>query len=268
MNTADVPAAYALSRALGWAHRQEDWAMLQRCAEGVVAEYNGEVIGTAFACHQGAFSTIGLVIVSDAHQGKGVGRQLMNQVLGTLGSRTALLNATEEGARLYERMGFTTYGHVAQWQGLAPEPVNMGNHCRALTPADTPRLLTLAAAGSGLDRQHVLADVLPTVVQGVGIEQQGQLQAFALLRPFGRDLGLGPVIAQDEEQAKALVLALLGTVPGRFVRVDIPSTCGLAGVLAQQGLVQVGTVAQMTTGPVPQPREGVCQFALVSQAVG
>jgi GNAT superfamily N-acetyltransferase len=268
MTVADVPAGHALSIALGWTHRLEDWAMLQRCAEGFVAEQDGKVIGTAFACHQGAFSTIGLVIVSAACQGQGIGRQLMNRVLEATGPRTALLNATVEGAWLYSRMGFSTLGQVEQWQGPAPVLAVADERCRTLTPADTPRLVALATAGSGLDRQILLDDLLPRVVHGVGLDQGGHLHAFALLRPFGRGLGLGPVIAQNVDQAKALIQTLLHTVPGQFVRVDIPSGCGLAPWLEQQGLAHVDTVTQMTTGPIPQPQEGVYQFGLISQAVG
>ena len=77
MTTADVPAAHALSLLLKWPHRLDDWAMLQRVAEGFVAEDNGRLVGTAFACLQGAYATIGLVIVSDEYQGQGIGRQLM-----------------------------------------------------------------------------------------------------------------------------------------------------------------------------------------------
>jgi hypothetical protein len=46
MTAADVPAAHALSLNLKWPHRLEDWAMLQRVAEGFVVEDAGQLIGT------------------------------------------------------------------------------------------------------------------------------------------------------------------------------------------------------------------------------
>ena len=44
--------------------------------------------------------TIGLVIVSDEHQGNGIGRRLMNLCVGAAAHRTPILNATAAGAPL------------------------------------------------------------------------------------------------------------------------------------------------------------------------
>lgn len=94
MTAADLPAAHALSVQLKWPHRLDDWAMLQRVSAGFVVLDGERLIGTAFACPQGDFATIGLVIVSDDYQGKGIGRQLMEQALDACQARTPMLNAT------------------------------------------------------------------------------------------------------------------------------------------------------------------------------
>ena len=272
MTAADVGNAHALSVALKWPHRLEDWAMLQRVAQGFIAEDNGTLIGSAFACHQGDFSTIGLVIVSDDYQGKGIGRRLMDMALETVPPRTAILNATLAGAPLYEKMGFKVFGEIQQRQGQAPSlepvPLKAGDHCRGLAQADTARLIDLANAGSGLDRSAILADVLPGIERGVVIERDGQLQGFALLRPFGRGLCIGPVIAQNTEQARHMIEELLSKVPYAFVRIDIPADCGLAPWLEEIGLKRVDSVAPMSLGAAPKATQGVQQFALVTQAIG
>lgn len=272
MTAADVANAHALSVALKWPHRLEDWAMLQRVAQGFIAEDNGRLIGSSFACHQGDFSTIGLVIVSDDYQGKGIGRELMNMALETVAPRTAILNATLAGAPLYAKMGFKDFGQIEQRQGQAAlagvTPLKSGESCRGLEHDDTSRLVELANAGSGLDRGAVLNDQLAAIEYGVGIERDGQLQAFALLRPFGRGLCIGPVIAQDVDQAKHMIEELLSKVPYAFVRIDIPADCGLAHWLEDAGLKRVDVVTQMSLGNAPQATQGVQQFALVTQAIG
>ncbi|WDY56809.1 GNAT family N-acetyltransferase [Pseudomonas sp. PSKL.D1] len=272
MTADDVANAHALSQALKWPHRLEDWAMLQRTTQSFVAMDNGQVIGSAFACHQGAFSTIGLVIVSDAYQGKGIGRTLMELAVGCVPPRTAILNATLAGEPLYAKMGFKAFGTVEQRQGAAlPSellPANTGDHYRDLGRADSPSLVALATAGSGLDRAALLDDLLPAIERGVGIEQDGQLQGFALLRRFGRGLCIGPVIAQDSAQAQRLIATLLNGVPGEFVRIDIPTTSGLSAWLEKVGLAKVDSVTQMSLGPIPQATGGVSQFALITQALG
>lgn len=272
MTAADVPSAHTLSVQLKWPHRLEDWAMLQRVAQGFVVEDQGRVIGTAFACAQGNYATIGLVIVDDRYQGQGIGRKLMELALEACGTRTAILNATLAGAPLYASQGFVDFGHIQQHQGLALAPATQelaaGERSRPLTEADHTEVIKLANAGSGLDRQSVLNDLFDVVEHSVGIEHDGHLCAFALLRPFGRGRCIGPVIAQTPEQARHLIAALLAQVPGAFVRIDIPSDSGLAPWLEEVGLKQVDTVAQMARGAAPKASGAVRQFAPVTQAIG
>lgn len=272
MTAADVGNAHELSLALKWPHLLEDWAMLQRVAQGFVALHNGRLIGSAFACHQGEFSTIGLVIVSDDYQGKGIGRKLMELAVGSVAPRTAILNATLAGAPLYAKMGFVSFGEIQQRQGQAQPPgpteLKAQERCRGLSEADHPRVLELANAGSGMDRSVTLGDVLNNLEHAVGIERDGQLQAFALLRPFGRGLCIGPVVAQSVDQARHMIGELLARVPYAFVRIDIPTDCGLADWLEQAGLKRVDSVTCMSMGAVPQATQGVRQFALITQAIG
>ncbi|MFJ7796267.1 GNAT family N-acetyltransferase [Pseudomonas sp. NPDC096950] len=272
MTAADLPAAHALSVQLKWPHRLDDWAMVLRLSDGFVVLDGERLIGTAFACPQGDFATIGLVIVSDDYQGKGIGRKLMELALEACQSRTPLLNATLAGAPLYVSQGFVEFGRIQQHQGLvqAPElePLAEGETCRPLCNADQARVLELANAGTGLDRRTVITDLFDVIETAVGIERDGQLRAFAMLRPYGRGRGIGPVVAENLEQAKHLITVLLAQVPETFVRIDIPADSGLSDWLETTGLKQVDTVAQMARGTPPHADNGVIQFALVTQAIG
>lgn len=267
MTAADVPAAHALSVALKWPHRAQDWAMLQSVADGFVALDQGRVIGSAFACHQGGWSTIGLVIVSDEYQGHGIGRRLMDLALDSVGPRTALLNATVAGAPLYRKMGFVEFGQIQQRQGTVGV-VAAASAGRTLGADDYPRMSYLASAATGLDRGAVMHAVFADIEQAVGLDVDGQLQAFAIIRPFGRGRCIGPVVAQNAAQAQALIAQLLASVPDAFVRIDIPVGCGLEGYLDSVGLPGIDTVTCMSRGEIPQACEGVQAFALVTQAIG
>lgn len=268
----DLPAAHALSQRLRWPHREADWAMVQRTADGFVAERESQRVGIAFACHQGDFSSIGLVIVSDEHQGKGIGRRLMQLCLDATAPRTPILNATEAGAPLYASLGFVTFDHIQQHQGClanAPTaPVLSELRCRRLAPADYPQAIALANAASGLQRRRVLDDLLPEALQVMGLEREGELQGLALLRRFGRGLVIGPVVAPDAEAAKALIALLLEATQGEFVRIDILADCGLADWLVAAGLACVDRAPRMARGTPPRPSENVRSFALVTQALG
>ena len=272
MTAADVPAAHALSVQLKWPHRLEDWAMLQRVAEGFVVEDAGQLIGTAFACPQGAYATIGLVIVSDDYQGKGIGRRLMEQALQACGAATAVLNATLAGVPLYASQGFVEFGRIDQHQGQVeplPHPaLAAGERLRDAAADEWPRLLELAKAGSGLDRTRVFDDLHDAIERTLILERDGQPCAFAMLRVFGRGHVIGPIVAQSAEQARSLIAELLAGLPGAFVRLDIRADSGLGEWLSACGLPQVDSVAQMARGTPPEAVGGVQQFALVTQAIG
>src|SRR3981081_473357 len=77
------------------------------------------------------FGTVGLVLVDQAHQGQGIGRQLMNVVMSDAGPRVLQLVATNAGLTLYRRCGFSERYAIGQHQGTA-------THVPAVAPlADT-----------------------------------------------------------------------------------------------------------------------------------
>ncbi|MDY7580197.1 GNAT family N-acetyltransferase [Pseudomonas sp. CCI3.1] len=272
MTQSDLPAAHGLSSQLDWPHRLEDWGLLHRVFKGFVATVDDRLIGTAFACPQGNFATIGLVVVNPDFQGQGIGRLLMELALDACQPGTPILNASVAGAPLYLSQGFVEFGTIEQRQGLARavalEPLAEDEHLRALCEQDQVRQLALANAGSGLDRSALFAQLHDTIEHTAGIETDGQLQAFALLRRAGRGHCIGPVIAQNTRQARHLITTLLAQIPNQFVRIDVPMDSGLCEWLTLAGLEPVDRVTQMALGSPPQPNPLVRQFALVSQAIG
>ena len=272
MTQADLPAAHGLSSQLDWPHRLEDWGLLHRVFKGFVATVDDRLIGTAFACPQGNFATIGLVVVNPDFQGQGIGRLLMELALDACQPGTPILNASVAGAPLYLSQGFVEFGTIEQRQGLARavalEPLAEDEHLRALCEQDQVRQLALANAGSGLDRSALFAQLHDTIEHTAGIETDGQLKAFALLRRAGRGHCIGPVIAQNTRQARHLITTLLAQIPNQFVRIDVPMDSGLCEWLTLAGLEPVDRVTQMALGSPPQPNPLVRQFALVSQAIG
>ena len=118
MNESDLAAAHALSQGLRWPYRLEDWEFLLRLGAGFVAQECGAVIGTGLCWKQGdRHGSLGAIIVSPDHQGKGIGRKLMHLVLEELAGRCTLLNATPAGQPLYESLGFKATGTIHQHQG-------------------------------------------------------------------------------------------------------------------------------------------------------
>jgi predicted N-acetyltransferase YhbS len=179
MRDTDLPAAHALSQAVRWPHRAEDWQFALRLGPGFVAEEDGAVVGTALCWHQGPHhGSLGLIIVSPAHQGKGIGSQLMRLVLERLGDRCTLLNATRAGQPLYESLGFQAIGTLHQHQGIfAPPAASTGPSARPATAADIPAIVALANRATGMVRDEVI-EQLVGVAGGAVVERDGAVTGF------------------------------------------------------------------------------------------
>jgi predicted N-acetyltransferase YhbS len=272
MTAQDLTAAHDLSHEQKWPHRIEDWEMLFQLGFGYVAERDGEVIGTAMAWLYGDdAATLGMVIVSPRAQGMGIGRRLMEAVLNDLGDRTVLLNATDEGAPLYRKLGFEPIGPVFQHQGAAfavpMAELIPDERVRPLGAKDMDVLRDLARQATGMNRDALL-DALVPGAQGVVLTRSNEPVGFALFRRFGRGYVVGPTIAPDTGGAKALISHWLGSNSGIFCRLDVPEESGLSGWLDELGLPCVGRVMRMVRGKPIDPKAPVKTFSLTTQALG
>lgn len=271
MTDADVDAATELSREQQWPHREDDWKLFLDLGEGLIAESRGKLIGTIMAWRFGeTAATIGMVIVSPAAQGKGIGRKLMEAMIRQLGDRTLVLNATEEGLPLYLKLGFVETGRIFQHQGIAPNvPLTEllpGERVRPKGNADV-ELGEFYSDASGMDRQ-ALFDALAAESQTVVLSRDHHPVGFAMLRRFGRGWSIAPVIAPDAAGAKTLILHWLAVKQGRFCRIDITAESGLGEWLEELGLPRVGSVRTMALGPAPVPAPFPAVFGLAAQALG
>jgi len=274
---ADVDAAHALTLELKWPHRAEDWLFVANLGAGFVAERDGRVVGTVLCWKYGEdTSSVGMVIVSPAFQGYGIGRRLTEMALEALGARATLLHATPAGLPLYEKLGFTRIGTLDQHQGAALQPplLPLPSHerLRPLGINDTPRLIELASRASGLDRSAVLP-ALVACSDGIGLDRDGELIGFALFRRFGRGRAIGPVVAPrdaDPVRAKALIGHWLASNPGLFIRIDTPGESGLTDWLEALGLTRVDSVVKMARNAerLPPPDEAFGQYGIINQAIG
>jgi GNAT superfamily N-acetyltransferase len=272
MTAADLTAAHDLSSEQKWPHCIEDWEMLLGLGFGYVATRDDVVIGTAMAWLYGEdAATLGMVIVSPRAQGMGIGRRLMDAVLGDLGNRTVLLNATDEGAPLYRKLGFAPVGPVFQHQGAAfsvpMAELIPDERVRPLGAKDMKTLHGLAKRATGMDRAALL-DALVPGAQGVVLTRSNEPVGFALFRRFGRGYVVGPTIAPDTGGAKALISHWLGSNAGMFCRLDVPEESGLGAWLDDLGLPCVGRVMRMARGPLPPLDHSVTTFSLTTQALG
>jgi predicted N-acetyltransferase YhbS len=271
MTAGDLEAAAELSREQSWPHREEDWELFLELGEGIVAEVDERVVGTIMGWRFGKDSaTLGMVIVSNAAQGRGVGRRLTEAMLEKLKGLNIVLNATEEGLPLYAKLGFVEIGTVFQHQAPAPTvplaELVSGERVRPMGAADDC-LAEMYSRASGMDRS-ALFGALVASSSAVVLTRDHLPVGFALFRRFGRGWSIAPVVAPDAGGAKALISHWLGANTGSFCRLDVTEESGLSGWLEELGLPRVGTVKTMVLGTAPIGDPSVHAYVLAAQALG
>ncbi|RWC61886.1 GNAT family N-acetyltransferase [Mesorhizobium sp.] len=264
-----IEGAVALSRQENWPHRPQDWQMALQLSSGVVAlGDHGQVTGTILVTPYGDdCAMINMVIVDRNVRGKGLGRRLMEQAFALAGNRPLRLVATTDGMPLYEKLGFVPSGTVVQHQGSVAA-LGAPFSVEAAGANDLPDIKAMDRDAYGADRE-TLIDVLAERGQFAVIRRNGDIEAYAAIRPFGRGEVIGPVIAGNIDDAKGLISFFAASRAGAYLRLDTDSRTGLADWLTEIGLAHVGggvTMDRPSRQDAAQARPKV--YALANQALG
>lgn len=265
-----IPQALSLSEALNWPYREEDWRFALELGHGVAVEADGRLAATGIWWpYAEAFASFGMIVVMPTLQGRGVGRLMVTEMLRQASGRTVVLNSTREGYRLYERLGFAPYGQVNQHQAvLTDRPAEPPwNGVRPFQLEDVSAIRAVDRRASGMSRDRLL-DALFAVGTVVVIERARDVRGYACVRRSGRGVVIGPVIAPDAEDAKALIATLAAQHVNSFVRIDVTEASGLSPWLAEIGLPRVDQVVSMVRGAPSAQNAGATLFALANQSLG
>lgn len=265
-----LEGALALSREMSWPYRLADWAVAIEFGQGLALLRHGTVVGTAGWWPYGeTHASMGMIIVSRAEQGRGLGAWLVDELLAAAGSRVIQLNSTEEGRPLYERRGFRPIGTIQQHQGMFPglADASPSPFVRPASAEDRQAIADLDHAATGWTRTRML-DGLAGLADVVVLERDGLVRGYCMSRLFGRGHVIGPVIAEGAADARALITAALVPLSGHFVRIDTSSATGLGDWFITLGLERVSDALTMVRGN-PAPLRGPAQrFALANQSFG
>ncbi len=280
INTVDVTQLHALSIAVGWPHRAEDWQFMRGVGRGIVAlDEIGRVLGSAmWFPYTETLAAIGMVITSPRLQALGTGQWLMKRVMMECDGPGYRLNATRAAFRLYLSLDFNQRKTVFQCQGRASgseaRPVSADAvELRPLVEADLARVIDCDARAFGVRRTALITALLQQS-SGYGLFRSDQLEALALCRRFGRGHVIGPVVASCDEDAIAVVAPHVAAHEGHFLRLDTHFEAGqFRSFLAAAGLSLFDTVTTMSLrAEFFDPNQRVVgrpvTYALASQAFG
>jgi GNAT superfamily N-acetyltransferase len=277
LKTEDIPFAMKLKRQAGWNQLEEDWEFLISAGgkANLLAAYNGEKAGTATTInYQKRFSWIGMVLVDLNFRGKGIGRALLNSSIEnaeTMG--TVRLDATPQGKKLYDTMGFKTECKLARFErteNTVPLP-KPGNMCRLLDTSDLEKLVEKDSQIFGANREAVLK-YLHQNSPGyafVSAGSQGEITGYCFGRTGSEFEQIGPVIAENTEEAGSLLLSAMANSKGKKVIVDafIEHSAWVA-FLEQAGFTVQRPFFRMFRGVLEYPGMRDFQYAAAAPEFG
>jgi GNAT superfamily N-acetyltransferase len=174
---------------------------------GLVAERDGDVLGSAFVDERAPIAGIGPVTVDPAAQDAGIGRVLMQAVLerervrGAAGVRLVQTAYHYRSLALYAKLGFAVREPLSVLQGAPPALSVPGLGVRTARDEDLAACGDLCVRVHGHDRNGELRDAIAAGTAAV-VERPGRVSGYAT----GFGYGWHAVAETNED-----LIALLGS---------------------------------------------------------
>jgi predicted N-acetyltransferase YhbS len=251
MTRADVDAATELILGNDWGVRRDwlEFATTQAACLPLVAEADGEIVGTGVGTASGPVGWIGTIFIAPDRRGQGLGRAITQEIIDRLesaGCRSLVLVATSEGRRLYERMGFEVQTQYRILQAIGLPPVDQDDGVRPFETADLPTVEQLDREGTGEDRAHAIYRLADSETTRVTAGPAGSIDGFVIRAPWGG----GATIARSADAALRILTARRRAAgPEGRVRVGLldENVDGL-GRLTEVGLRLMWSAPRMVRG--------------------
>jgi GNAT superfamily N-acetyltransferase len=226
LRSTDVDDAQELVAEACWNQTAADWRIFLDMGHALGARApDGTLIGTAAILPYGGFGWISMVLVSKAWRRQGIGTQLLNHCVEMLRELSAIpmLDATPAGREVYVRLGFRDLSPITRWRRAATVDSGTGApNVRLLEDRDFVQVVALDTASFGCNRENLLKLVRNRSQEfECAAETNGQVRGFLLGRNGRAATHFGPIVADAEHTAAALV-GFAGQRVSSPVMLDVP----------------------------------------------
>jgi GNAT superfamily N-acetyltransferase len=229
MQEEDLPAAMRLKEAEGWNQTLDDWKFFLNGPGNIslVAGEEDRVTGTAVAVgYAEHLFWLGMVLVDRHHRGKGIAKSLLNALIARVSPKGYIkLDATPEGRKVYEKMGFHGEYEIYRMvnpsvENISPEQEEAGlvrachEHAAWIIRYDRQ---VFGAGRPALIRRLLQEDTAHARI----LLRDNEPEGFLLGRQGSRYFHAGPLSAKSPDSAKSLLKNTLVSLTGQAVTVDV-----------------------------------------------
>jgi GNAT superfamily N-acetyltransferase len=271
-------AVWPLSIEAGWNQNAADWRFMLAAGRGFgCTAADGKWQASSLVLPLGQrLAWISMVLVTSARRRGGVGSELLKRCIEEVRAAGAVagLDATEQGRPIYLPLGFHDLYKISRWHldrtPTTPVPPPQGITLRPLVLADLPRLAIYDRPLSGMERPTILAHLATRQpgLAAVAETPSGKIVGFALGREGRVAISLGPVVADSEAIALALIARATASVAPPFI-IDVPAAHReIRAWLEGEGAVSPRGYVRMTLGEAKGLDDPSHVFALAGPELG
>jgi GNAT superfamily N-acetyltransferase len=223
----------------------------------LIGELDGVPAATVSCVNYGeSFAFLGFYIVRQDLRGRGYGLQIWNAAIAHARGRVIGLDGVVAQQQNYRKSGFELAYANVRYGGTVAVPDAPQAGVVALSEVPLAAIEAYDATVFPAPRSAFLRAWIgaPGHV-GCALMQGGGLAGWGVIRPCRKGRKIGPLVADDRATAEVVLSALLASVGGGEIFLDVPSINRDAVALAQGlELSPVFETARMYTGAIPPLR--------------
>ncbi|MFZ4481277.1 MAG: GNAT family N-acetyltransferase [Rhodoferax sp.] len=233
----------------GWNQTPRDWAIFLRQGSVYCArDAHGRIMASGAVLPMGDnVAWISMILVAPDARGKGLGSAVFSYCLRNVqaSGRTAYLDATPDGERIYTQFGFKPTFRLTRWQRDAlttamPAKV-LHEHC------DMETIAAMDARALGAPRSAVLADFLARQDTSCLCSDAG----FAIVRCGRIAHQIGPLLALNETGAVELVKRAAQSLTAKIFVDVLDERASLRQYILADGFLPQRSFVRMKLGDKP-----------------
>lgn len=258
LSESDIAEAMRLKKEAGWNQTEEDWRRLLRLGPRgcYAATARGRLVATTTTTTYGqALAWVGMVLVNPMFRRQGIATALVRAALDSLEAEDVAavkLDATPEGAPVYESLGFEAELRIERWTGMGGGNASEDGMSVNAAPAQLfEQIFEFDQRAFGADRSELLKALLEggCATPSLRIGGGGRLRGYALARCGSQATYIGPIVAEEAETAAFLLGEVLSRLDAGRIYVDLNTTFeGGARELSALGFIRQRELIRMRRG--------------------